>query len=94
MSAKKNWNEMYFLGNVSALEAPSIPLLWLNRLLVTVDTAAVLSNGTALVLCSSCVALPCAIGDAIALFLDDSRDARRRQETGAHEPDICCYAMG
>lgn len=83
-----------FPGNVMALEAPSIPLLWLIRLLTPADTAAIYSIWTALVLRSSCVALPWAIADATALLLDDPRDARRQQEARAHEPDICCYAKG
>jgi hypothetical protein len=37
----ENRSEMYFLGNVMALAAPSLPLLWLIRLLAPVDTAAV-----------------------------------------------------
>jgi hypothetical protein len=67
MFAKKFCKRDVFPGNVSVLEAPSIPLLWLNRLLVPVDTAAVLSFGMVLVLCSSRVALPWSSGDATAL---------------------------
>lgn len=94
VSATKIETELYFLGNVLALDAPSIPLLWLFRLLARVDTAAVFSIstafGTPIVTCG----LPCTIADATALALDDPRDARRRRPARAHVPDMCCYAMG
>jgi hypothetical protein len=54
----ENRRELNFLGNVMALDAPSIPLLWLIRLLAHADTAAVYPIWTVLVLRSSCVACP------------------------------------
>ena len=72
---------MYFLGNVSALEAPSIPLLCLIDFLYASIPLQLLhldGTGTRSVTCG----MPCTLKDAVSAYLNDSRDARRGDKKG------------